>query len=475
MPISPTGFTRQRLAEIKADFDRRFADALGPVNTAPDAVAGQVIGIFAAAMDDVQEAMEATYFAMYPASAEGTSLDGAVSFVGLQRLAAAPTTVVAVAYGSESALLPSGVLARSIDGKQYQSTQDALISRAGAIDAEIEVATVANSSVYQVILSGASFSFTSDASATGAEVIAGIAAAIGAAYVVTPSGAKLRIQAIDAATPFSLTVDTKLRITRIGSPVAMTAVELGAHELPIGALNRVESAIDGWDSVSNLKAGAKGRDVESDEALRDRHAQSVRVAGAATVAAIRARIRAEVNSVSVVSVYENRGDAPDAFGLPGHSIEVVVVGGADAAVAQKLFEVKPAGIETYGNTAVLVDDENGDGQLTSFSRATPTYAWVRVTVNALNPEEPLSGAAVAAIKAAVLAYGAQIGIGNDVYPQRLFGPIYGSTTGIGAITVEVAKTATESGPPTYATTPLAIGRAEFAEFADARVVVAGIA
>lgn len=93
MALSSTGFSRARLADIKADYDARFTEALGPVNTEPDAVVGQLIGIFAAALDDVNEALQDTYDAMYPYSAEGTSLDGAVSFVGLERLAASATTV----------------------------------------------------------------------------------------------------------------------------------------------------------------------------------------------------------------------------------------------------------------------------------------------------------------------------------------------------------------------------------------------
>jgi len=45
MSLTEQGFDRPRLNEIKADYDQRFTDALGPINTSPDAVAGQIIGI----------------------------------------------------------------------------------------------------------------------------------------------------------------------------------------------------------------------------------------------------------------------------------------------------------------------------------------------------------------------------------------------------------------------------------------------
>jgi len=40
MGLNTTGFERPRLTEIKADYDQRFTDALGPVNTSPDVCIG---------------------------------------------------------------------------------------------------------------------------------------------------------------------------------------------------------------------------------------------------------------------------------------------------------------------------------------------------------------------------------------------------------------------------------------------------
>jgi len=160
MPLNLTGFTRLRLAEIKAEYDRLFTDALGPVNTSADSVTGQIIGIFSAALDDVQESLQDVYDAMYPASAEGTSLDGAVSFAGLSRLGSTSTTVVGAAYGSEGTLIPAGALARS-GAVSYTSARDVIISRANALDVEIEVVGVLNLTAYQVIAGGVLATYTS--------------------------------------------------------------------------------------------------------------------------------------------------------------------------------------------------------------------------------------------------------------------------------------------------------------------------
>lgn len=474
MSLMPEGFERPRLPEIKSDYDQRFTDALGPVNTNPDAVVGQIIGIFAAALDDAYETLQNNYDSMYPFSAEGTSLDGAVSFVGLERLAAAPTTVTAICYGAESTLIPAGTLVRSIDNKQYAANADTVISRSASGDVEITISTVTNSANYQIIAGGVSHLYTSDSSATAAEISAGLAALFDTEdFTATADGDKLSLRSADGYSDFTLTVDSKMTISLLGTPVNFTAVEMGAHALPIGALNRIDSSIIGFDEIYNLAAGATGRNVETDEELRNRHRDTVRATGSATAAAIRARMLSEVDSLNYCRVYENRTNVY-VDSMPPHSFETVVNGGDNQAVANKLFELKPAGIETYGNTNIQVLDENGDLQLVNFSRSTDKYAWIRVSVNLLYSEETLTTSVTEAIKSAVLSYGDGLGIGEDIITQRIYGPIYASTTGIGSITVEAALTASISDTPSYTTSNIAVGRAELAVFDGARITVVGV-
>lgn len=475
MSLTEQGFDRPRLNDIKTDYDQRFTDALGPVNTNADAVVGQIIGIFAAALDDAYETLQNTYDSMYPFSAEGTSLDGAVSFVGLERLAAAPTTVVAMCYGTEGTLIPIGALARSIDNRQYATSVDTVIGRGSSGDVTIEVQTLQNSAAYQVIAGGVSVTYNSDSSATAIEIAAGLAALFDPTkFLATASGGVLRLRAADQYSDFPLTVDSKLKITKLGTPVVFTAVETGAYALPANSLTRMDSSIAGWDEVNNLVAGATGRFVETDEELRIRHQNSVRVTGAATVQAIRSRLLAEVDSVTYVAIYENRTNVTDAFNLPPHSFEAVVSGGLDQAVANKLFEVKPAGIKTYGNTVLEVLDENGDEQVCKFSRPSNKYSWIKVTVNSLNSEEALPTEVVQSIIGAVLEYGSSLSIGDNIITQRFYGPIYDATSGIGSITVEAALTNLPGDTPSYTASNVAVARAELALFDSSRITVVGV-
>lgn len=470
--LSSTGYTRPRLADIKADLDTKFTDALGPVNTAPDSVVGQIIGIVSGALDDVYEDLQDTYDSMYPASAEDTSLDGAVSFIGLERIAASSTVVTACAYGTESTLVVSGSLARS-GTVQYATTADSVISKANALDVEIEVTTVSNSTAYQIIAGGELYSFTSGVSATGAEIATGLAALLAVDFTASASGSKIKFRSVDGVSDFSVTHDTTLTITKLGSPVVFTAIEKGANVLPVGALVTIDSPANGWDSLYNFVAGATGRNVETDAELRVRHSNGGVNTGSATLKAIRARLLSDVAGVSSVFVYENREDyIVDT--MPAHSIEVVVDGGDTQAVLNKVFEVKPAGIETHGLISGQVIDENGDAQTTYFTRPVSQYAWVRVSVNALYPEETLPSTTQSAISAAVLSTGNAITIGTDIITQRFIGPIYQATTGIGQITVEIAVTSTAGGTPAYSTNNIAISRGGVAVFDASRITVVGL-
>jgi uncharacterized phage protein gp47/JayE len=471
MSLTITGFDRPSLIAIKADLDAKLTAVLGPINTAPDSVTGQAIGIVSAALDDVWEAAQAIYDSSYPATATGTALDGAVSYVGLSRKSAAPTTATAIILGAESTFIEVGSICTALDGRKYTTDYAVTIGRARTGYAEITVGAVEAGAIYQIIAGGVSLSYEALAGDDETAIVSGLAALFDPGeFVATAVGDTLRLYRADGKTGFTLTAGSRLTIAKLGTPVAVTCTELGANELPAGALSQMETVIVGVDGITNLVAGAAGRDYESDEALRLRFYQSADVIGSATVKAIRARILDEVAGASYAQVYENRR-AYTVDGIPPNSIEVVASGGADSDLAAKIYEVKPAGIETYGTDSAVVTDDNGDGQTVYWSRPIPQYAWVRVTVNALDTEEALQPAYIASIKAAVLAVGAAIGIGKDVITQRFFGPIYAATPGLGSITVEVAVTASSSGAPSYATSNIAVARGYHAVFDLARITV----
>lgn len=474
MTLDATGFSRPRLADTKTEIDQLMNDALGPVNVAPDSVVGQLDGIWSEGIDNVYEDLQNTYDSQYPYSAEGTSLDGSVAFVGLERLSASATVVTAAAYGTEGTLIPAGSLAHA--DIQYFSTSDVIISRANALDVTIDVNTVSNTAAYNMLVGGTSVTFTTDSTATTAEIVTGLAALLNAAPLVAiVVGSSLRIYASDLETPFAVTVDSKLTISKRGSPVVFMANTTGANTVPVGALINIDTPLDGWTSLYNLAAGSVGNDTETDIQLRLRHESSVRSTGSATVEAIKSKLLANVPSVTSVQIYENRTNVTNSDGIPGKSYEVVIVGGTDSVIAEQIWLTKPAGIETYGNDTIMVLDSNGDAQDVSFSRPVTLYGWLTVAITSLDTEETLPVTAIAAIKQAAVDYAnANIIVGADIIIQRFIGPIYTAVSGIGSMTITAATTVNIGDTPTYVSTNIVITNTQIAVFDISRVVVTGI-
>lgn len=472
--LTADGFQRQRLAEIKTEYDALVTDALGPVNTNADSVIGQMEGIWAEGLDNVQESLQDTYDSMYPSKAEGTSLDGAVEFVGLSRIEASATVVTAAAYGNEGTVVPKGSICHA--DVTYTSTSDVVISRANALDVVISVATVSNNASYNVYAGGESSTYTSDSSATATEICAGLAAAIASDdLLAVASGETLRITAADGESPFALTIDAKLTIDKRGSPVVFVCDNLGATVCPVGALINIDTPIDGWTDVYNLKAGATGRDVESDTDLRARHATGVRATGSATVEAIRSRMLADVDGVTSIKIYENRTNTLSADMIPAHAFESVIVGGNDSDIANQLWTTKPAGIETHGNVSINVTDGAGDLQVVKFSRPVDKFVWMNVNIDSINTEESLPASATGAIKDAIIAYAAtNIGNGTDVILQRFKGPIYSAVSGIADMTITADLTDAVDDVPTYSASNIVVSKTENAVFDLSRLSVSGI-
>lgn len=468
MALTSTGLTRPRLDELKTTLDNDLTAAFGPINTNPDSVLGQLNGIHAAALDDLYELAEDVYNSMYPSSAEGISLDRAVSLIGLVRIPAAPVVVTASVYGTQGTIVPANALAHA--DTQYFNTSRVTITRFNAIEVWLSVPSVVGNVTYNVVINGVVYPFVAGTNPTALAILTGLRTSIGSAYTTEIIGDKLRIMAADGETPFTLGNADNMRLDRVGSPAVFVSTSSGARSLPAGALQYIDTPIFGWEGITNLIPGAGSRDVESDIELRLRQANAARAVGSATVKAIRARLLAEVAGVSSVSIYENRTQNI-VNSMPPHSFETIVQGGIDQLVGNNIWANKPAGIETYGNVTVMVKDDNGESQEIKFSRPVPQYLWVRVTVNSYYGEEELPLDLVAAIKNSVLATADSLTVGEDVITQRFIGPIYMSTVGIGMMTIETAITSSPSDTPVYSTDNKPISRSQLAVASLDRVTV----
>lgn len=156
-----------------------------------------------------------------------------------------------------------------------------------------------------------------------------------------------------------------------------------------------------------------------------------------------------------------------AGGRPPKSFEAVVQGGTDAAVALKIWQLKPAGIMTFGNTHVNITDSQGNTQGINFTRAIPVYIWATVALT-VDGNFPVNGQSQVAN--AILTYGNTLGIGVDVYIQRVQAAVF-AVPGVISATVQLARTLNLSDTPVYGSTDIAIAETEISTWALGRINV----
>lgn len=158
-----------------------------------------------------------------------------------------------------------------------------------------------------------------------------------------------------------------------------------------------------------------------------------------------------------------------AGGRPPKSFEAVVEGGADQSVALKIWQLKPAGIQSFGNTTVPIIDSQGNTQNISFTRATPVYIWANIAL-VLNPQETFPANGQELVSQAVLAYGQSLGIGVDVFIQRVQAAVF-TVPGIAGVTVQLAATLNPNDTPIYGTTDIDIGQTQVSVWDLSRIIV----
>ncbi len=264
----------------------------------------------------------------------------------------------------------------------------------------------------------------------------GVAIAEGTLYVLSDDG----------ETGYSCSVSGgNLAFTQYTTPTDCTALVAGVVLVNEGQIDTIVTPVSGLVSVYNYADGDQGRDTETDAELRIR-IRSVR-RGAATADAIRSRVIDEVVGVSSCLVVENTTD--ETVGAqPPHSIHVIVQGGLDQDVVDKIWALKGAGIATYGSSSGTAVDGAGNNQTVYYSRPTTRYGHVRIRYTTYD-EEVLPADANDAIKEAIKVYGDTFVIGQDMLWQRFLTPVLTTVDGVGSAQVELDHTANPGDTPTY--------------------------
>lgn len=184
-------------------------------------------------------------------------------------------------------------------------------------------------------------------------------------------------------------------------------------------------SIRGLDKMICEDGTYGGTDTESDQELRRRYYLTISSYSNSSLNGIISEV-AKIDDVVRVSGRENNTD-DELNGLPQHSFEIYCEGGADSEIAETIFYVKPAGIQTYGNVSKEIFFRNNTYNI-SFSRYTKELIYYKLTVR------PNIGTATTElekdIKNAIINYTAS---STKINQSELIGYLYNNVTGISSL------------------------------------------
>ena len=266
-----------------------------------------------------------------------------------------------------------------------------------------------------------------------------------------------------------LSTDVSVTIDGTGNAIVQaTALEFGPITMLAGTITEIDSPVTGWGTVDNISDAIEGTNEESDPDLRARRQRSVARDAQAIIDGIQSAVE-NIDNVTQALVLENDTDAVDANGLPAHSFQVVVSGGADIDVADIIWLKKPAGIQAFGDITEQIIDSQGVSHDISFSRPTAVTIYVEVTLTTF-AEYPANGDDL--IKQAIVDYAngdlvdnRSFGLADDVIYTRFYTPI----NNIAGHEIDDLQISISS--PASGTANIAIAVDEIADFQIANITV----
>lgn len=254
---------------------------------------------------------------------------------------------------------------------------------------------------------------------------------VGATSTFIPLGS---LVSTDDGSQFSIDADVTIGIG--GTEVVdATSVLTGPVQAGINTITNIDNPVVGWATVDNLAAAAIGEDEETDSELRARMIRSKEKAATAIGESILAELL-DITDVDEAIYLENVSNIVDINGLDPHSVKFFVDGGADADIAEVIFNKKPFGIATNGATTEAVLDSQGISHDIKFQR--PSTVVIHVEVTLVEGQAYLGEDAV---KQAIVDYangelieGRGFGLGADVVFSEMYVPLNDTSLGIEEVT-----------------------------------------
>lgn len=449
--LTPKGPNIKRLDTILDDLHSGLSERWG-VNTRqnPESFLNHLLTNFADRIAELWEFGENVYYSQYPSTAEGASLDNAAQYGGSTRETAAKSYYPIHCTGTDGAKLAAGTMISSATNPTTYLTLPAAreISRTAFNKADIKIASPSAEDVYTVAINGTVFSYESKNEDTTA-ILDGLAETIKEdefTVSVDKENELLRIEANNVTSSNTLVLSENLTTDSVTTILTFATVEPGNILIPDGVITNIVKADAGLLRVTNLSGYIAGREEETDTEFRQSYADKIFNRSSMMLESIRSAILNNVQGVGSVAPYENDTDQYDKFGRPPHSVEIVVDGGDPLEIAKQILNKKAGGINTYGDTSVVLAGAYDEDITIRFSRPTTIYTWFHLGIT-LSTTETIPANYVDLLREVVLENVRALDAGKDVVPQQFMTQLYKACSGISYIDIRIFVTDDSAAAP----------------------------
>lgn len=454
--LTSKGPNIKRLDVILDEMHSDLSDKL-QVNTRqnPQSLLNHVLTNISDRIAELWEFGQDVYYSQYPSSAEKNDLDNAVQYGGITRTPAKQSVYSVLCTGTDGTAIPAGTTLRSTTNPETDLIlmNSATISRSACSALKIKLTVDTVTTTVSVVIDGTGYHYTPQSGDDALDILTGLKTQIvDSAFTtaVDETNVLLSIAAVDETSSHDFVLSDTLTTEQVSSVISFSTVEYGDIYLPNGAITKIVKAVTGLDSVVNVGEYIAGNLAETDSELRKSYVDKIYARSSRMIESIRSAILSDVQGVSSVVGYENDTNNIDSSGRGPHSIEFVVDGGDQKAIAEKILETKAAGITTYGSVTVSVTGLYGEDITIKFSRPTSKYIWMKVQLT-LSENASLPSNYSERIKEILLEYIESLNAGDTVVPQKTVGEIHDYVTGIDYVDIQLYATTdvTSEEPTSY--------------------------
>lgn len=436
--VTDKGFNIKRLDTIMEEIHADLTEAFGfDTRLTKPSFLDTLITTFSYQISDLWETAQDNYYAKYPATATGVSLDNAVQYGGIRRAANKRTSYRLHCTGDDGTYVREEAIVatntspevRLKNADEFEITRDAF-NRVSIKVASAEVG------VYSVTINGSQYSFSSP-DGVEEDIITGLAKAItDDEYTITAENNTLTIKDKTISRSNVLILSDNLTTSSVTVIATFLTEEYGKITLPYGIVTKMVNNVTGFTAVTNLLEPTYGRKQESDIELRQSYIAKSALRSNTMIESIVGELLNNIENVESASGYENDTDYVDSRGLPPHSIEIIVEGGDNSEIAQAILRRKAGGIQTYGSIEVGVPGVYGDTIPVRFNRPDYLYTWLKVVLHGDKSQLPTNYASLTI--QALISDGAEFVAGNNLLTQLLNDGIYDAVAGLTYVEIYTA-------------------------------------